>query len=338
MRIKILSILLVFTFLAVAAVPTMAQDGDGEEELPSIAEIVVASTEGDEPEFTVLLAAVESAGLVDALSETGPYTVFAPTDAAFTALLEELGTDAETLLSDTELLTSVLLYHVVPGTFYAEDVAELNGVSVATAYWGSTVDITAGDDGVFIDDAAVVSADIEAANGVIHVIDSVILPDEDEGMLREFPAGEETIVEIASANEDFSTLVAAVTSSEVAAEYLTDAQFVTVFAPNNDAFAALLDALGVDAETLLAETDLVTEVLAYHVIPWAYYAEDVVALDGAYVGTLLPGFAIEISAGDDGVFTDDAEVIATDIEGSNGTIHVIDNVLLPAMDSEDDAE
>lgn len=334
MRSKVLSLLLVIGLLAVAIVPVTAQD-DGEEELPSIAEIVVASAEGDEPEFTVLLAAVEAAELTAALDETGPYTVFAPTDEAFAALLDALGTDAETLLADTELLTSVLLYHVVPGTFFAEDVGELNEVSVATAYWGSTIDITANEeDGVMVDNANVVATDIEASNGVVHVIDSVILPDEDEGALRDFPAGEDSIVDIASGSEDFATLTAAVLASEPAATYLTDASFATVFAPNEEAFAALLEALEVSAEDLLADTETLTSVLSYHVVPWAYRAEDVAALDGAYVGTLLPGYAIEISAGDDGVFADDSEVIAVDVEASNGIIHVIDNVLLPNM-SED---
>jgi uncharacterized surface protein with fasciclin (FAS1) repeats len=332
MKTKFFTLLLVVVFVAIAAVPALpANAQDGEDESPSIAEIVVAAANSDEPEFTVLLAAVEAAGLTAVLDETGPYTVFAPTDAAFVALLDALGTDAETLLADTELLTSVLLYHVVPGTFYAEDVAELDSASIATAFWGSTVDITVNDEGVFVDGASVVAADIEAANGVIHVIDSVIVPSEDEGILREFPAGEESIVEIAAGNEDFSTLVAAVLSSEVAADYLTNAQFVTVFAPTNDAFAALLEALGLSAEDLLAETELVTEVLAYHVVPFPFYAEDVIALDGAYIGTLLPGYAIQISLEEDSAYADDAEIIAVDIEASNGIIHVIDSVLIPDM-------
>lgn len=338
MRSKVVSLLLVIGLLAVAIVPVTAQEG-GEEELPSIADIVVASAEGEEPEFTVLLAAVQAAELTTALDETGPYTVFAPTDAAFAALLDALGTDAETLLADTELLTSVLLYHVVPGVFYAEDVAELDGASVATAYWGSTVDITANEeDGVLVDDATVVSTDIEASNGVVHVIDSVILPGNDEGALRDFPAGEDSIVDIASGSEDFATLTAAVLASEPAATYLTDAAFATVFAPTEAAFATLLGELGVTAENLLADTDTLTNVLSYHVVPWAYRAEDVAALDGAYVGTILPGYALQISAGEDGVFVSESEVITTDVEANNGVIHVIDTVLVPDMSDDMEAD
>ena len=335
MRSKLFSLLLVFGLVFTFVLPVNAQDDGGdEEELPSIAEIVVAATEGDEAEFTVLLAAVQAADLTTALDETGPYTVFAPTDAAFVALLDALGTDAETVLADTELLTSVLLYHVVPGVFYAEDVVEYDGERLATAYWGSSVEITVSDDGVMVDGANIVATDIEASNGVVHVIDAVIVPDAEEGTLREFPAGEQSIVEIASGNEDFATLTAAVLSSEPAATYLTETAFATVFAPTNEAFADLLAELGISAEDLLADTDTVTMVLAYHVSPWPFTAEDVVALDGAYIGTILPGYAIRITVEGDMVYADDSSIIAVDVEANNGIIHVIDTVLLPALEAE----
>jgi uncharacterized surface protein with fasciclin (FAS1) repeats len=328
---KLFSLLLVMMVFSVMVVPVTAQEG-GEDELPSIAEIVVASAESDEPEFTMLLAAVEGAGLTAALDETGPYTVFAPTDAAFVALLEALEVDAETLLADTELLTSVLLYHVVPGVFYAEDVVSFDGERLATAFWGSSVEIAVSDEGATIDNANIIVTDIEASNGVIHVIDAVIVPGEDEGALREFPAGEQSVVEIASGSEDFATLTAAVLSSEDAATYLTEASFVTVFAPTNEAFANLLATLELSAEELLADTETVEAVLAYHVSPWAFRAEDVIALDGAFIGTLLPGYAIYISLDGEAAFADDSTITAVDVEASNGIIHVIDSVLLPTAD------
>jgi len=149
----------------------------------TIADIVVASTEGEEPEFTVLLAAVAAADptILEALSNPeASLTVFAPTDAAFVALLEALETDAETLLADTELLNTVLLYHVIDGAVMAETVVTLDGESVPTLLGeDATISISVTDDGVVLNDSInVVMTDIEADNGVIHVIDAVLVPAE----------------------------------------------------------------------------------------------------------------------------------------------------------------
>ena len=122
--------------------------------------------------FTTLVAAVEAAGLVDTLKGEGPFTVFAPTDEAFAALPE--GT-VETLLmpENKDQLIAVLTYHVVPGKVMSGDIT---GDMAATTVQGSDVDITT-EGGVMVDGAKVVSADVEASNGVIHVIDQVILPE-----------------------------------------------------------------------------------------------------------------------------------------------------------------
>ena len=125
--------------------------------------------------FTTLVAAVDAAGLVDTLSGEGPFTVFAPTDDAFVAALESLGLTAEELLADTELLTSVLTYHVVADAVPAADVVTLDGQSVATVN-GAEVSITVDGDTVMVNDATVTAVDVEASNGIIHVIDSVLLP------------------------------------------------------------------------------------------------------------------------------------------------------------------
>jgi len=132
---------------------------------------VAASTEG----FSTLVAAVQAAGLVETLSGDGPFTVFAPTDDAFAAALEALGITAEELLADTETLTSILTYHVVAGAVPSSDVVTLDGQSVATVN-GAEVTITVDGDTVMVNDATVVAVDVEASNGIIHVIDSVLLP------------------------------------------------------------------------------------------------------------------------------------------------------------------
>ncbi len=120
--------------------------------------------------FTTLVAAIQAAGLVEALSGEGPFTVFAPTDAAFAAL--PAGT-VEGLLADKEKLTAVLTYHVVPGIVMAEEVVELNK---AETLQGESVKIKVKKGVVTIDDATVVTTDIMTSNGVIHVIDAVLLP------------------------------------------------------------------------------------------------------------------------------------------------------------------
>ena len=133
----------------------------------SIAEIAV-----DDGRFTTLVAALDAAGLVETLSGEGEFTVFAPTDDAFAKLPE--GT-VEALLNDIPALTDILLYHVVSGTVMASDVLGLDGASVETLS-GKSVMIKVDMGNVYINDAQVVITDIAASNGVIHVVDTVILP------------------------------------------------------------------------------------------------------------------------------------------------------------------
>ncbi|MBT8211870.1 MAG: fasciclin domain-containing protein [Acidimicrobiia bacterium] len=121
--------------------------------------------------FTTLLTAVEAAGLVDVLKGEGPFTVFAPTDEAFAKIPEA---DLQALLNDTEALKAVLLYHVVSGAVSAADVM---GLTSAETVNGSSVSISAGEGVVMVDGATVITADIEASNGIIHVIDTVIIPE-----------------------------------------------------------------------------------------------------------------------------------------------------------------
>lgn len=131
--------------------------------------VATATAAGD---FTTLAAALEAAGLVDTLKSDGPFTVFAPTDAAFAAL--PAGT-VETLLEpeNREQLVALLTYHVVPGKVMAADVINLNEAKTVN---GADVTIKVSDGGVTVDDAKVVKTDIDASNGVIHVIDTVIMP------------------------------------------------------------------------------------------------------------------------------------------------------------------
>jgi transforming growth factor-beta-induced protein len=151
----------------------MAEEPAGDMAEPGTIVEVASSTEG----FSTLVAAVGAAGLTETLSGDGPFTVFAPTDEAFAAALEALGLTAEELLADTETLTSILTYHVVAGEVPSTDVVGLDGQSVETVN-GASVEITVDGETVMVNDATVTAVDVEANNGVIHVIDAVLLPPE----------------------------------------------------------------------------------------------------------------------------------------------------------------
>ena len=136
----------------------------------TIVEVAVASGS-----FPTLVAAVQAAGLVEVLSSDGPFTVFAPTEDAFAAALAALDMTAADLLGNTELLTAVLTYHVLPLAAPAEVVLTLDGRNVATVN-GAEITVSIDGDTVMVNDATVVATDIEASNGIIHVIDTVLLP------------------------------------------------------------------------------------------------------------------------------------------------------------------
>ena len=328
---KAIVLFMVMSLLLIASLPTMA---DGHEP-GTIADIVVASTEAEEAEFTTLLAAVLAADelVLEALSdEMAEWTVFAPTDEAFAMLIEELGEEAfNGILEDTELLTEILLYHVVEGAVLAEIVVELDGESVETLLEDFFVNVSVDDDGVFVNDAQVVVTDIEASNGIIHVIDAVLVPSED----YQYPSIADLVVEAASAEEDaeFTTLLAAVLAAdELVLEALSDdSAELTVFAPTDEAFADLVELLGEDAfNEIIEDQEALTEILLYHVVGAEVFAEDVVELDGEAVDTLLEDDPIAISIDEDGnVFIDGAQVIIVDVEASNGVIHIINAVIVP---------
>jgi uncharacterized surface protein with fasciclin (FAS1) repeats len=277
--------------------------------LTEVADIVEVATEAGD--FTTLLTAAEAAGLVETLQGEGPFTVFAPTDDAFAALPE--GT-LDGLLADTEALSQVLLYHVVAGEVRAADVVELES---ATSVQGEDIAITVDGSSIMVNEANVVATDIEAANGVIHVIDQVILP------LSMSEAAMGDIVETAQAAGEFPTLLAAVEAAGLVETLKGEGPF-TVFAPTEEAFASLPEGA---LAGLLADQEALTQVLLYHVVPGQVTASQVVDLESA---TTVEGSDVAIRVEGNKVFINDAEVVTTDIITSNGVIHVIDKVILPA--------
>lgn len=269
--------------------------------------------------FTNLVAALEAAGLVEALQGEGHFTVFAPTDDAFAALPEGA---IDALLADNEALSEVLLYHVISGGVKAADVVSLDGQEVETLS-GESVKVMLDGESVMINEATVIITDIEGSNGVIHVIDAVLLPPADDMAMGEEEMNK-TIVDIAASDENFSTLVTALELAGLDEALQGEGPF-TVFAPTNDAFNALPEGA---LEGLVADTEALTDVLLYHVAEGEAMAADVVELDGQKVETLL-GQYLDIAIEDETVLVDEAQVVVTDIKASNGVIHVIDSVLIP---------
>jgi transforming growth factor-beta-induced protein len=281
--------------------------------------------------FNALVAAADKAGLVDELSDpNADLTVFAPTDAAFTALATSLGfADANAMVTalDGPTLAKILTFHVLPTN---ESAAELvaGGPSQATLYsltpgTPATLAVDTAS-GVKLTDAAlnqasVTSADVAASNGVIHVIDKVLVP---PGVL--------TVVQMAQSNPVFSILVEAVVAADLAGA-LSGAGPFTVFAPTNDAFAAALVELSITTDQLLANPGL-AGILTYHVVSDDLRAADVVALPKPAAVTTLQGtsFSVDVNLAITDGNARTAMLVATDVIASNGVIHVIDKVLLPA--------
>ena len=280
---------------------------------PGPGNIVEVATEAGD--FPTLLAAVEAAGLVDALSDdSASLTVFAPTEAAFAALPEGA---LDSLLADPDALAGVLTYHVLGTAVTVNQAADLAGSTVETLNGGKVAITVRDDDYVYINLAQVVSYDIEASNGIIHVIDAVLLP-------PDLTPSEMTIAEIASSNEDFETLVAAATAANLVGTLNDPEASLTVFAPTDAAFEALGEST---LNYLLNNLDDLESTLLYHVVAGAGLSSiDAIAATGSSI-EMANGDEAMISLGDSGLMINMSNIVTTDIVASNGIIHVIDTVL-----------
>ena len=246
-----------------------------------------------------------AAELLPALTDpAGTYTVFAPNDAAFAAL----GTLVDDLLLDpTGPLRDILLYHVLDFEAAAADVN--NGLIVDPINDANSLKftVTSADGDVFVNQAQVVLTDLVAENGIVHVIDQVVVP-------------VETVVDIAIDNDGFSTLTAAVVAAELLPALTDPTGTYTVFAPTDDAFAELGSALN---DLLLDPTGDLRDILLYHVLGTRVLSSQ---LENGDVETLLPGEFITVDLSN-GVMINTATVVSPDNIAVNGVVHAIDEVL-----------
>ena len=261
-----------------------------------------------------LVAALGHAGLVETLQGDGPFTVFAPTDAAF----EAAGIDLSTFDNDeaNATLVDILTYHVLSG---AVDAANVTDGLVATMVNGDNATFTVDNGTVMINDATVTTADVVASNGIIHVIDKVLTPPADEPVLDD-------IATVATNTGVHDSLVAALAHAGLVATLQGEGPF-TVFAPTDEAFAAA----GIDLSTFDNDeaNATLTDILTYHVYAGSVAAADVT--DGM-VATMVNGDDATFTVVNGTVMVGDATVTTADVAASNGVIHVIDKVLTPPAD------
>ncbi len=281
-------------FALLLAIPVTAQ---------TVVDVIVASDV-----HNTLEAAVIAAELDDDLSAEGPFTVFAPTDAAF-AMLPDGVLDYLLMEENQDSLVSVLSYHVVPAS--GPSTALTDGMRLPTLIAGYSLFIRTRGDSVTVNGVLVTTADIIASNGIVHVIDAVLLQ----------PAA--TVVDIVVASENHTTLEAAVVAAGLAGALSGDGPF-TLFAPNDAAFAAVGEDM---INALLADPtgDLAT-ILQYHVVPGRFYSTDL--MDGMML-TTLQGEMLEVTISGDTALVDGVAISVPDIMADNGVVHSIDGVLLP---------
>jgi len=288
---------------------TLASCEKENDEMTSVRDMTITQYASTDENFSILVQALSKADLANVLNGEGNFTVFAPTNDAFNQLFSQLGVTGIADLS-AETLTPILLYHVFGEEKKSTMLSEgyYNTLSPAQGNFASMrISLTGG---VKINrETAVVAADVDVRNGVIHAIDKVLLPP--------------TVVDQALSNESFSILVQAVVKADLAGTLSGNGPF-TIFAPTNAAFEALFATLGISGINELTAEQLVP-ILTYHVIGSNIRSNQlsegsVTTLNGSFNVTLSPSPAINSTS----------DIVATDVQATNGVIHVIDEVLLPS--------
>jgi transforming growth factor-beta-induced protein len=295
--------------LAAAVVAAVAILAPAASARPVAGETDIVTTAVNAGQFTTLAKLLQATGLVATLKGPGPFTVLAPTDAAF-AKVPKATLDA--LAADPAKLKAVLLYHVIAGNVPSSEVVKLTSAKTLN---GADVKIKVDGGSVFINDAKVTSPDVKATNGVIHVIDTVLLP----------PPAPVNIVKTAIAAGQFKTLASLLTKAGLVKTL--EGGTWTVFAPTDAAFAKVPKAT---LAKLAKNPALLKSVLLYHVVKGSVPASTVVTLSGKSVKT-ASGALVKIKVSGGNVFLNGStKVTTTDVPASNGVIHIINKVLIPS--------
>ncbi|CAD5276421.1 MULTISPECIES: fasciclin domain-containing protein [unclassified Imperialibacter] len=294
--------------LTMALTFTSCNDDDDDEVM---LDNIVTIAQGNSNLSILVSALTKFPDLVSALQADGTYTVFAPNNAAFTALLGVIGQESLDDIPEP-VLRRVLEYHVLASKVASTDLTD--GQTAGTLLTGESIEVGVGS-GVTINGANVVTANVEASNGIVHIVDAVLVPSLEASIVN-------TVVEPAYFNKDFSILTAAVVKADLVGTLINKDASFTVFAPTNEAFeaAGITSIDGLDADAL-------TPILLYHVLGAEVTAADLPAT-GSAVTSLGGDFYLSIN--ENGVFINGStQVIATDISADNGVVHVVDRTLVP---------
>lgn len=265
-------------------------------------------------DLSTLVAALSAGKLVSTLEGTGPFTVFAPSNKAFARIQKN---KLNQLLANQQLLDQLLEYHVLSGDFSMRD---LMSAKVVKTLEKEDVVVHSIGNAIMVNNADVTAADQEATNGVVHVVDNVLVP-------PDFPMAlySEDIVELAESQPDLSTLVAALVAGKLTST-LSGAGPFTVFAPTNEAFAKIPAA---DLQKLLQNPTKLDKVLEYHVLAGRFNMRDLMAVQSV---ATLEGDKVSVSGSGSIIKVNNAKVIKADVGATNGVVHLIDTVLMPPQD------
>lgn len=316
---------------------------------------------GGAENLTIFAAALDAAGLADTLAE-GEYTVFAPRDGAFGTLVHDLGITEDDLLADADYLANVLSYHIVPGTFAADDLKAEDGAVLETLS-GATLPVLYRPETDLMyfagQQAVLAEQNIEAANGLVHVLDNMLNPSGDmtppepgavptviigdgvassPGVGRQDPlptappldAAAGTVPEVIARNANLSLMVAAIDAAGLTGTLANPEAQVTVFAPTNNAINSFLSGVGLTQDEFLRNA-LLDDIVRYHVLERRVPAAVLVEADERSILTALPDNYIFVDFTDNGdlLLNNIAAVISVDIPAANGVVHVIDEIILP---------
>jgi uncharacterized surface protein with fasciclin (FAS1) repeats len=319
--------------------PTSLVHAQTEAEKPTIAAYIEQqANDSADPEFTLLWQAIQAAdpSVLETLNKAWGFTAFLPTDQAIESALESLDLSAAQFLADTDLLTNTLFYHLTIGQFGGESLHNLGAGMYATLYADHLLSIQEEEasDSVLVNQARITQTDIVLANGLVHHIDSLLIPTSEGLLPLSNPDAPQTILAILTERSDFTLFIAALEALNLA-ETVNKAIPYTLFAPTDETLRTFAEQVGISPEELLANTDTLTAIIQYHMVGGRLqssalmnaisFREDASLL----VGTQMPTTTLTFTLQDEALLVDGVRIVEADIVASNGYIHVVEGVLLP---------
>lgn len=336
-------ILMLVALLGVALTPSDASV-DAQDDAPPATVVDVLSGDADD-RFSTLLAAAQASGLSSLLATDGPYTLLAPTDDAFAAFLADLNTTPDALLADAALLQRVLAYHILPGRITAAQVAELDDQTLATSLGGASIAVSVREGVPQLNGNAPSSVDLMAGNGVVHVIDAVLMPPAGTGStdtlfavaLADTPSMFSAIEARATdpANPEFTLAYRAITFAGYE-DILSQPGNYTLLVPTDAAMLRYFARVESDPESAFSgDPSNVIALLSYSIMPAAYTTDDLLALESGFVGTALDGRLLSFSLNNDLPTFNGLSVVGSETVTANGAVFGIDGLLFSFLQTAD---